>query len=158
MTPPASEGYWARVWPPHSQEDLALLKEKRVAGKSLHVASFLTPLSTAGWALCCVLSKGCSQHAECPFPKLIRCKSPFPVQISTTAVLAQNNHCQGSASAGDTWKQPGQGREHLCSPGPLGSGRGAHQAQILHLLISGSLTHIQTRSPPSYMAEFVPCI
>lgn len=131
-TLPASEGCWAQVWPPRSPEGLALLEEKRVAGKALDVASFLTPLSTASWALNSVLSKGLRQHKECPFPKLIRCKSPFPVPISATAVLVQNNHRQGDASAEDMWKQPSQDREHPSSPGPLGSGRGAHQAQVLH--------------------------
>lgn len=64
MTPPASEGYWARVWRPRSPEGPALLEEKRVAGKALHVASFLTPLGTAGWALRRVLSKGSSQNLQ----------------------------------------------------------------------------------------------
>lgn len=132
MTPPASEGCWARVWPPRSPEDPALLEEKKVAGKALHVASFLTPLGMAGWALCCVLSKGSSQNAEHAFPKLIRCKSPFLVQVSGMAVLAQNNHHQRDASAGETWKQPGHGREHPSSPGLLESTQEAHQAQILH--------------------------
>lgn len=119
MTLPASEGYWARVWPPRSPAGPALLEEKRVAGKGLHVASFPTPLGTAAWALNHVLSKESSQHTEHPFPELIRCKSPFLLQVSGTAVLAQNNHHQGGATAEDTCKQPGQGKEH--PPGLLGS-------------------------------------
>lgn len=121
MTLPASEGYWARVWPPRSPVGLALLEEKRVAGKSLQVVSFPTPLGTAAWALRRVLSEGRSQHTEHPFRKLIRCKSPFLLQVSGMAVLAQNNHRQGGATAEDTWKQPGQGKEHPSSPGLLGS-------------------------------------
>lgn len=62
MTLPASEGCWAQVWPPRSPEGLALLEEKRVAGKALDVASFFTPLNTASWALHSVLSNGCRQH------------------------------------------------------------------------------------------------
>ena len=35
-TPPASEGYLAQVWPPHSLEGPALLEEKKVSDKALH--------------------------------------------------------------------------------------------------------------------------
>lgn len=59
---------------------------------------------TPAWALCHVLSKGSNQHTEHPFPELIRCKSPFLIQVSGTAVQAQNNNHQGDASAGDRKK------------------------------------------------------
>lgn len=92
MTPPASEGYWAQVWPPRSPEGPALLEEKRAAGKALHMASFLTPSAQLTGPCTVCFPRGAANMQNILFPKLIRCKSCFLVLVSGTAVLAQNNH------------------------------------------------------------------
>lgn len=64
-------------------------EEKRMVGKALHVAYFLyTPWqSWLGFTPLCFPRGAANMH---PFHKLIRCKSPFVVQVSGMAVLAQN--------------------------------------------------------------------